>query len=112
MYCIFTVVYGIPCHNNDHSHVRSELIEEQAECESDGFFTVYSGNGDGTPIAFGIVLGEFDEACHHVEMYSIPTPTPAQINEFDRLYTVLDPEVKAALDQYGAPRVFFLAGSS
>jgi hypothetical protein len=111
MYCIFTVVYGIPCHNNERSHVRSELIEEQAECESDGFFSPYSGKGD-TPIAFGIGLGEFDEACHHVEMFSVPTPTPAQMGEFKKLYDALEPEVKAALDQYGAPRVFFLAGSS
>lgn len=112
MYCIFTVVYGIPCHTNDYDHTRSELVEEHIEIETDGFFSVYSGNGGQQPAAFGIIIGSFNEACHHVELSTIPTVSAGQIEEFNKLYNALDHEVQAELFRYGPPRVFFLAGSS
>lgn len=115
MYAIFEIIYGIPLHKNDQTETKwSKELEDAIDNEEDGFHTYYSGGSDCIPAVFGIEIGEFDEACHHVELNGL-TITPSQKHrlEFDVLIKTLSKTLHTELaEKYGQPRVFFLATTS
>lgn len=115
MYAIVNVVYGVPLHSVlglDDSW--SEELEELIESQEEGFLTPYSGSGDEMPAAFGVSIGEFDEACHHVELSKLRLkPTNTEDEEFTKLWERLEPVIqKEITDKFGEPRVFFLWSTS
>jgi hypothetical protein len=109
MYSIAKIIYGIPLSLDSWSHERTEAIEDAIECEGDGFISYYSGLGSLKPAAFGIEIDSFDACTHHVDIVKLKlTPNGSVLDEFNRIYESLVPELKEGLQIYGNPRVFFL----
>lgn len=116
MYAIGQIIYGLPLVANedeDSPQERFEILAEACQEECDGFLSYYSGASDESPAAFGVELGQFDECCAYIEAASLPlVPTPEQVAEYARLLDAQEPEVRKALENLGAPRVFFLWSTS
>ena len=120
MYAIAEIVYGIPLNTNKGSEKWSEELELALDNEEfDGLMTFYSG-GDCPPAMFGVVLGEFDEACHHVDLDSLKLkPTTEDIMEYHRMFEALPETLQQEIVmKYGKPKgcgepwVFFLWSTS
>lgn len=117
-YAIVNIMYGVPLSNNDWDEERPELIEEVLEnVDTDetkvGFQTFYSGGASVEPAAFGVVLGEFDEATHHTEMSEVfKQPTPDQVREYSEALAALDEPLRLEVQKFGEPRVFLLWSTS
>ncbi len=116
MYSIANIIYGIPLNSNDsYSDTESsEELSELAFSDEDGFLRYYSGSADVDPLAFGIRIDEFDEACHHVDLSTLKlVPTDAELLEYNRLWNTLDIAIQEEItENYGTPRVFFLWSTS
>lgn len=116
MYAMVDVIYGIPLNkNNGISIQRSDELEEAIEAEVLGMICPYSGADiEYSPTAFGISIGGFDEGEHHTEVSSIRMiPTENEINDFNVMFSALDPAVQGEIKEtYGEPRVFFLWSTS
>jgi len=120
-YAIAHIVYGIPLQpatgylKRKWSEELEELIEAADDDEVDGFVLPYSGSSDSQQAAFGILLGEFDEACHHIELSELRlTPTEVEVNLFQKNFNNLTETIQEELsgEKYGVPRVFILWGTS
>lgn len=126
MYTIANVVYGIPLHRNDEGEFSATMssfdededmwsteLAEAIDREDPGFMVTYRG-GDTPSVAFGVKLGEFDEACHHTEVSTLTlTPSHEQMDEFNNLFNDLSDEVRAEINaKFGQPRVVFLWDAS
>lgn len=121
MYAIVNVMYGVPLNSNEWpspvewSAGFEEYIEEaQDEKDADGFYLPYSGAGDTRPGTFGICLGEFDEACHHVDISDLKlVPTAAQLKKYKNLWDKLPKEIRSEITvKYGDPRTHLLWSTS
>lgn len=113
MYAIANIIYGIPLISNDPDFSRSDDLQEFIDEEGDGVQSLYSGAGGEQPAAFGVLIGEFDEACAFVEqsVYSA-SPSAEHVAEFNRLWANLSEEDRALMEPYGAPRTFLLWSTS
>lgn len=117
-YAIVNVMYGVPLSHNDWTEERSELIQHAIEDPTTepnevGFHKFYSGGSDLEPAAFGVILGEFNEATHHTEMSEvIKEPTPEQIRRYSEVLAELDTPLRTDVESYGEPRVFLLWSTS
>lgn len=78
-----------------------------------GFLSEYCSSG-GDPLAFGVVLGQFDEACHHIELsdLSVFEIDPVQKQLVNSVYTKLPDDIKQYVKKNGPPRLFMLRSSS
>lgn len=117
MYAIAQIIYGYPLVSNDtdvpSARTTNELIDQALVDEEDGFLEYYSGASDEEPVAFGIELGAFDEACAFVALSSLPTsPTAEQLAEFQANLDKLDAHTRSAIVALGEPSVFFLWSTS
>ena len=111
-YAIFTIVYGFPLANVEDDNRSSELEDFVDRCP-DGVETRYSGSAIQIPAAFGLVLGQFDECDHHIEISSLTLiPTSKQLATFHRLFEALPLEDQHLLNTLGFPRTFFLVSTS
>ena len=115
MYAIANVIYGIPLmiENGDEESMSDEFFEALDEDEG-GFMTFYSGSGDFIPRAFGVMLDQLDECCHHIFLDEVAlAPTADQEAEYQALWARHSPETQAQLLAHGAePRVFILWSTS
>ena len=108
-YACFTVMYGIPLHSNQERTAEVEELIENLE----GMFSPYSGSADESPAAFGIKLDGFDECSPFIDLAQLTlVPTPAQLDEFQKVWASLEPEEQKLISQFGEPRVFFLTSTS
>ena len=114
MYAIVTVIYGIPLNANNKSTKWSDELEDAIDNEEEGFISPYSGSSEKPPVAFGIPLDSFNEACHHVELTDVHIiPTSKEISQFDELWNKLPETLQLEIAQnYGHPRIFFLWSTS
>lgn len=116
MYSIVNVVYGYPLVSNDLEESSPKELPGVSEAlaeEQPGFLAYYSGATEDTPSAFGIDLGQFDEACAYVVLSDLHTaPTDEQKAEFQELLAALDHELQATLRAMGDPSVFLLWSTS
>jgi len=113
-YAIFTVMYGVPLNSNGWGEdERTTEFEEFIDSDGPGLVTPYSGNGSVPPCGFGIVLDQFDEARHHIDLSTLTlAPTGQQLKQYEILLNEIPDEVREEFTKYGPPRVFFLTGSS
>lgn len=113
MYAIAEVIYGFPlvAHGSEDSPrekfpVLQDAVEEE---EVEGFLTYYYGSSDEEPAAFGIKLDGFDESYPYTGVSQLTlAPSAEQIQQYNDLLTMQEPDVRAALENLGEPRVFFL----
>lgn len=114
MYAIARIIYGVPLVSNDDTPLELPAsVSEAVEDEEEGFLTYYSGSSDEPPAAFGVELGEFDEACAFVKPADLPlTPTAHHVAQYEALLATQPPERKACLAALGAPQVLFLWSTS
>lgn len=141
MYAIAEIIYGIPlctstkvknAHGMEHLEedaTRTERVELALEGQDPddenvelplastlgevGFNSPYSGSSDATPASFGVILGAFDEACHHTELGDLCLqPTDEQKAAYQAAWDALPEALRADLAVYGEPRVFFLWSTS
>lgn len=109
-------MYGIPLHRNEdnegseHSEEFKAFIED---FEGHGIESPYSGAGNISPCGFGITMGGFDDACHHVEVSELQlTPSPEQLVDYLNLVKNIPTEILEEFNGFGPARVFFLASTS
>lgn len=114
-YAIAHVIYGIPLTPNAGEAAVSRALRKAGRRpdEGRGFLGYYSGSADEHPAAFGVKLDDFDEACAYTELSQLClTPTPAQLATYQGLLAQLNEGLRTDLLALGAPRVFFLWGTS
>jgi len=100
MYAICNVIYGIPLNSNDYNDEveKSDTLQDLLYEEEPGFYEFYSGVGDESPQAFGVLLDTFDECAHHTFLNSLQlSPTDAQRAQYDELFNSLDPVLQQEL---------------
>lgn len=121
MYTIFKIIYGVPLNTNWGEHTKwSQELQVAIANQNSGFLTYYSGAGPCIPAAFGIELGQFDDACHHVELFDLKfEATDQQRYDFQDYFHRLSPKLQKEVERLGkyenqlfVPRVFFLFTTS
>lgn len=111
MYSIAQIIYGIPLvSNDDGAPGQSEDLELAIEDGEPGFLSYYSGAAPETPAAFGIELGEFDEACAWIDMKDVNlSPTPQQTSQFELLWKSLKKSLQEEIEaKYGKDSKVFI----
>ena len=115
MYAIANIIYGIPLISNEIPSIElsDELKEIIEDDDTDGILSFYSGSGDNTPAAFGILLGQFDEACAYTDISKLKlTPIKEDIDQFEMLFNNLSNSLKIEIASISKPFVFFLWSNS
>lgn len=107
MYCIMTVIYGVPLNQK----VYDEVENMGHEPEDLGMETLYSGAGDITPGYCGVELSTFDEATDMSLLVSSikMVPDQKQINEANKLIAALPSKIQSMLPK---PDVFIIFHTS
>lgn len=108
MYSITNIIYGVPLTKKISAQIEAweENEEEEKWFEDErgtcGFTILYHGGADQHIGYCGVELDEFDEASFYIKPSNLNTdPTQAQIEEAQKLYKQLQPELKQILEHEG-----------